>query len=156
MAKPYNPDKAGMTTVDAISQFAKDNEQFIIARSLSDQFQNIPANMWTEALIIWSGSGNKIWASLLRYIQVVKTGGTAAKFDFRILAIEGGVGTDITYEYLNATDRIDIAHDPAIPYHNDTPFTDPDDKKYKVICAIYPKASGVGSYDVKLTANRRR
>lgn len=157
MAKPYNPDKAGMTAVDAISQFAKDNEQFIIARSLSTQFQGIASGSWAEALIIWEGSGNKIWASLIRYIQVVQTGGDSSKFDFRILAIEGGTGTDITYEYLNASGRIDVAHDPAIPYHNDTLFTAPDDKKFKVICAIYPQGVGkTGNYDVKLTANRRR
>jgi hypothetical protein len=155
MPKPYNPDKAGMTAIDALNQYAKDNEQFIIARSLSTQFQNIAAGGWSEAFIVWEGSGSKIWAALIRYIQVVKTGGAATSFDFRILAIEGGVETDITYEYLNATDRIDVAHDPAIPYHNDTPFTDPDDKKYKVICAIYP-TGGAGSFKVKLTANRRR
>ena len=156
MSKPYNPDKRGVTATDAANQFAADHEQFIFAKSLSSQFQGIAVGAWAEALLVWEGSGNPVWTALLRYIQVVQTGGTATKFDFRILAIEGGIGTDITYEYLDAADRIDKAHDPAIPYHNDSLFTDPDDKKYKIICAIYPKGIGVGSYEVKLTANRRR
>ena len=127
-------------------QQARDARRVIVARAEALEFDSIGSGVWKEVAIPWDRDGGLTIAAVLDQLLVVKTGGAAATFDWKILTKAGGSGLDQLDD--DAGKTAPLRHPFASPgriFLSEATGTD----KYKIVLAIKPIGAG-GSYKARI------
>lgn len=127
-------------------QHTRDALRVIVARAEALEFDTITGDSWRDVVIPWDRDGGLTIAAVLDQLLVVKTGGAAATFDWRILTKAGGTGLD----------QLDDASGQTAPIR--TPFASPGRiflseetgaDRPKIVLGIKPNGAA-GSYKARI------
>lgn len=150
--KTMTGEKTDLPLNDLMKAFYMNHDRLVQARTTdAGELDNIAAGTTKEAALPWF-RGKRVVAGMLLRVQLLRTAGTANKFDIEIRAKEGGTGMDVLFgKYAVVATELDELLDPPIPYISE----EIGKKRFSLYVAIKAYTND-GSYAVRITALPRR